>query len=115
MQISDIDEYYLNKPEPLKSYLLALRQIIITSDPLISEAWKYRMPFFMYKGKMFCYVWFHKKSGQPYIGIVEGRKIDHPDLVKGERSRMKIFELDLNKNIPVRKIGTIFKMAKAFY
>ena len=31
-----------------------------------------------YQQKMFCYLWTDKKTHEPYIGIVEGNKIDHP-------------------------------------
>ena len=73
------------------------------------------MPVFCYKGKMFCYLWVHKKNGQPYLGIVEGRRIDHPKLIQENRSRMKIMMLDPTKDLPVRTIGAIFKMAKTYY
>jgi hypothetical protein len=73
------------------------------------------MPFYSYKGKMFCYLWIHKKYKQPYIGIVEGGQINHPDLIQEKRARMKILLVDANKDIPVKKINAILKMAKAFY
>ncbi len=81
----------------------------------MSEAWKYGMPFFCYKGKMFCYIWFHKKYQQPYIGIVAGSKVDDKDLLNEKRSRMKILLIDANKDIPVKKINDILKQALAFY
>jgi hypothetical protein len=68
-----IDNYFLQKEEPIKSYLLALREIILKHDKNITEAWKYGMPFYCYLGKMFCYLWTHKKYKQPYLGIVEGK------------------------------------------
>jgi hypothetical protein len=49
-----IDNWFLEKEEPLKSGLQFLRTHIIQQDPDIREAWKYGMPFFCYKGKMFC-------------------------------------------------------------
>lgn len=73
------------------------------------------MPFFCYNGKMFCYLWVHKKWHQPYIGIVEGKKINHPDLVIEKRARMKIFLIDPNKNLPMRKINSILKEVIALY
>ena len=67
------------------------------------------MPFYCYDGKMFCYLWVHKKFKQPYIGIVEGKSIDHPDLIAEKRSRMKILLLDPLKDIPIKKIDTLLK------
>lgn len=111
----DIDLYYLQKEEPVKGCLLFLRRQILDFDKNITEAWKYRMPFFCYKGKMFCYLWVHKKNGLPYIGIVEGRKIDHPELILEDRARMKILLIDPNNDLPVDTINTILKTALSFY
>lgn len=110
-----IDNYFLQKEEPVKSCLQFLREHILQLDSNITEAWKYGMPFYCYKGKMFCYLWVHKKFLQPYIGIVEGKKISHPDLLQEKRARMKILLLDPGKNIPVKKIDTILKQALHFY
>ena len=57
----------------------------------------------------------HKKTHNPYIGIVEGRKIDHPLLVLEKRARMKVMELDAEKDIPVEVVGEILGMALALY
>ena len=113
--LRDMDNFYLQQNEPAKSCLLALRNYILTYDADIAEAWKYKMPFFCYKGKMFCYLWVHKKTHQPYIGIVEGKNIDHPALVMENRSRMKILFIDTEKDIPIKTIATIFKMAMKLY
>ena len=110
-----IDNYFLQKEEPVKSCLQFLRDHILGQDSNITEAWKYGMPFYCYKGKMFCYLWVHKKYQQPYIGIVEGKRIDHPDLLQEKRARMKIFLLDANKDIPVKKINAILKEVLRLY
>ena len=65
----------------MQGCLLALRAWILDFHPDIAEAMKYGMPFFTLRGKMFCYFWKDKQSGAPYVGIVEGGKIDHPALV----------------------------------
>ena len=74
-----------------------------------------RYAVFCYKGKMFCYLWVHKKYGQPYLGIVEGKRINHPDLIIGKRARMKILLLDPDKDISIKKINTILKEILALY
>ncbi|MFB9843274.1 DUF1801 domain-containing protein [Mucilaginibacter ginsenosidivorans] len=111
----EIDYYFLQKDEPVKSCLLFLRDHILDYDEGITEAWKYRMPFYCYKGKMFCYLWTHKKNGLPYIGIVEGRKIDHPLLIQEERARMKIMLIDPTRDLPLETIGNILKTAIELY
>jgi len=113
--LREIDNWYLNKEEPNLSCLQALRTWILNFDEQITEAWKYRMPMFLYKGKMFCYLWTDKKTGQPYIGIVEGGKIDHPLLIQNKRARMKILYIDPIADLPIDTIHEIFSTAKSFY
>ena len=113
--LNPIDHFFLQKDEPVKSCLQFLRSHILKQDSDITEAWKYGMPFYCYKGKMFCYLWVHKKYHQPYLGIVEGRKIHDPDLLTEKRSRMKILLLDPNREIPVKKITAILKEALKLY
>ena len=113
--MDEIENFYLDKPEPLKGCLLSLRDVILRSNPDITEAWKYRMPFFYLRKRMYCYLWVHKKTLLPYIGIVEGRKIAHPRLVQEKRSRMKIMFIDPTKDLPVRIILSILKNAASFY
>ena len=112
--MSELELFYLQLDESYKDQLLTLRTHILQFDPNITEAWKYRMPFFCYKGKMFCYLWVHKKNGLPYIGIVEGRKIDHPDLIQEDRARMKILLID-PEIVPVDKINKLLKDAIELY
>lgn len=109
------DQFYLKKEEPVKSCLLALREIILAQDKNITPAWKYGMPFFCYKGKMFCYLWVHKKYKQPYIGIVEGKRINHPSLIQEKRARMKIMLFDPAKDLPAKSIKSILKEVINFY
>jgi hypothetical protein len=84
-------------------------------DENITESWKYGMPFFCYNGKMFCYLWVHKKIHQPYIGIVEGKQINHPDLIQEKRARMKILLVNAEKDIPLKKVNGIMKEVLLLY
>ncbi|MDB5002989.1 MAG: hypothetical protein JWQ34_1214 [Mucilaginibacter sp.] len=113
--LSDLDNFYLQHPEPVNECLLALRNIILKQDENITAAWKYRMPFFCYKGKMFCYLWVYKTTHQPYIGIVEGKHIEHPDLITEKRSRIKIMLFDVNEDLPVDTIEGILQQALDLY
>jgi hypothetical protein len=103
--LRDIDNYFLNKEEPVKSCLLAMRLFLQQGE--LTEAWKYGMPFYCLDGKMFCYLWVNKKTNEPYIGFVDGKFISHPELIADKRSRMKIFMLDASRDIPVKKINSI--------
>ncbi len=113
--LREIDQFFLNKDEPTKGCLLFLREYILGFDNHITEAWKYKMPFYCYKGKMFCYLWVNKKTLQPYLGIVEGRRIEHPLLVTEKRARMKTMTINANKDVPVEIIKSILRSAIDIY
>ncbi len=113
--IQDYDHYYLEKKEPVKGCLLALRRIILGQDDAITETRKWGMPCFCYHDKMFCYLWNDKKTGDPYILMVEGKYLDHPQLEQGERSRMKIFRVDPAGDLPVDTIERILTEALDLY
>lgn len=113
--LSPIDDYFLHHEEPIKSCLQSLRQHIKAFDKNISEKWQYGMPFFYYNKKRFVYLWVHKKLGQPYLGIVDGKLVEHPGLLLEKRARMKILLIDAGKDIPLKKINTILKRLVALY
>ncbi|MNY25924.1 hypothetical protein D3C86_1597370 [compost metagenome] len=113
--LTPLENFYLQQEEPFRGCLIALRDFILKQDQQITAEWKYRLPFFYYKGKMLCYLWLHKKYQQPYIGIVNGNRIDHPDLIVEKRARMKILLVDPEKDLPVKKIAQILNRALAVH
>ncbi|TDO73072.1 uncharacterized protein DUF1801 [Flavobacterium chryseum] len=113
--MKQLDDFYLNQEEPIKETLLALKEIILKQDQDITNVLKYGMPFFCYKGKMFCYLWIHKKLKQPYIGIVEGKHFDESFLIQEDRSRMKIMLFDSDEDLPLEKIEMVLQKALNLY
>ena len=113
--VQELHNYFLNKEEPNKSCLLALRSIILKQDTNITETQKFGMPCFCYKKKMFCYLWTDKKTDEPYILMVEGKYLDHPELETGKRTRMKIFRVNPNKDLPLNTIESILQFALGLY
>lgn len=113
--MKQLDDFYLNQEEPIKEILLALKEIILKQDKDITNVLKYGMPFFCYKGKMFCYLWIHKKLKQPYIGIVEGKHFDEPFLIQEDRSRMKIMLFDSDEDLPLQKIEMVLQKVLNLY
>ena len=113
--IRETDNYYIKKEEPNKSCLLALREIILKQDTNVSETIKWGMPCFCYKNRMFCYLSIDKKSGEPYLLMVEGKHLDHPELEQGSRSRMKVFSIDPNTDIPIDFIEELLQDAIELY
>ena len=106
-----LDDFYLKYEEPTRSCLLALRTIILAEDRNVTPAFKYGMPFFCYHGKMFCYLWVHKKHKQPYLGLVEGKQIDHPELLIEKRSKMKIMLFNPYEDLPLKTVKDLLKQA----
>lgn len=114
--MESLDNYYLGKEEPHKSCLLALRGIILDHNEAITETQKWGMPCFCVHKKPMCYLWTDKKTGEPYILLVEGKQLDHPLLEAGTRAKMKILRVDPNDDLPLELIheilGMAFKIAK---
>ncbi len=111
MSRQEIDNFYLNLAEPNRACMLSLKEIITKCHPKITEEWKYRLPFFYLKGKMFCYLWIDKRTKHPYIGFTDGGFIDHPMLKQGDRKRMKILLIDPNQDLPLELLQEVLRMA----
>ena len=109
------DYFYLDQPEPNRSCLLALRDIILAQDEHVTATTKYGMPCFCYRNKMFCYLWTDKKTGEPYILMVEGKHLNHPQLEAGNRARMKTLRINPTKDLPITTIQEILKDALDLY
>ena len=103
------DNYFDRLNEPIKGCLLALKDFISGFDDAITQEWKYSMPFFYHKGKMLCYFHTHKKTGEPYIGFVDGGLLDFPELVQEKRARMKILPINPEADIDLALLGSILK------
>jgi hypothetical protein len=89
--------------------------MIIAQSRHITETVKYGMPCFCYRKKVFCYLWTDKKTHEPYLLMVEGKHLDHPQLEAGTRSRMKIFRVDPHKDLPMITINLILQQALHLY
>lgn len=113
--MKQLDDFYLKQKEPAKGIFLALKEIILSQDKDITNVLKYGMPFFCYKGKMFCYLWMHKKLKKVYIGIVEGKHFDDSFLIQEARSRMKIMLFNADEDLPLKKIESVIQKALNLY
>jgi hypothetical protein len=113
--MKELDKFFQKFDEPLLSCLIALKEIILKQDKNITSEWKYGMPFFYYKGKMFCYLWVHKKYKQPYIGMIEGKYFTQDFMLQEKRARIKIMLMDVNKDLPITRIKMILKQGIDLY
>jgi len=55
------------------------------------------------------------KTKHPYLLMVEGKYLDYPELETGTRSRMKVFPVNPNEDLPLETIRTILKAAINLY
>lgn len=115
MHLRPIDQYFENLNEPFQSCFLGLRDYLLRHESALVEAWKYKTPFYILKGKNFCYFHIQQKSKLPYIGIVDGWKIDHPALISEGRKMIKILPLNPGADLPVRKIDEIIKIVSRLH
>ena len=111
----DLEHFYSNQPEPNQSCLLALRSIILEQDENISETQKWGMPCFCYRKKMFCFLSTDKKTNQPYLLMVEGKHLHHPELEQGTRTRMKVFNIKPDENLAIDTLKLILNEALDLY
>lgn len=109
------DQYYLQQPEPNRSCLLALRDLILTQDDGITETIKWSSPCFSFRNRMFCFLSVDKKSGKPYLLMVEGRQLHHPALQQGKRKRMKVFTVDPHIDLDIDNLEMILNEALNLY
>ena len=103
------EDFYLNKAEPAKSCLLAMRNILLSFNDHMMETVKYGMPCFLYKDKVLCYLWMDKKTMKPYF-LVSG-KIEHEALERGNRKSMKILAVNPDLDLPMDIIHEILTNA----
>lgn len=115
MTIDAFHQYYHQQADPIRSCLFALHDIILAQDHALKPEWKYGMPFFCYQGKMCCYLWVDKKRNQPYLGIVDGERIHHPNLIQEKRARMKIWLFDANEDLPLDELKLILNQMLSLY
>ena len=113
--MNPLDLFYLQLEEPNQDHLLSLRKHILDYGPDFTEAWKFNMPSFLYKGNRFCYLRMDQKRKMYYIGFNDGKWIDHPALMFEDRSRIKIFLIDPGANLPFETIDSIIEAAITLY
>lgn len=95
--------------------MLALRDLILEHHPDISEGIKYGSPFFLFRNKNLCYIWFDKKTSQPYIGFIKGSLIDHPALEAGDRKVIKVLRINPEEDLPFKQIREILDLSILYF
>lgn len=103
--MNPIQEYFYRIDEPERSALLFLRKKILESDTEhITETLSFGLPFFKYKKKMLCYLYYSKKYKQHYVSFYHGDRLEHPLLIQDGRKKFKILLIDMEEDLPVETI-----------
>lgn len=95
---SKLQQYYLSKPEPFQGCLLALCQMILSTNPDIVHERKFQVPFFTYKGKKLGYLWLNRKKLM--LGFCLDKRLQQwPEGVK-PKDQYESFQIDPDADLP---------------
>jgi hypothetical protein len=100
---SKLENYYLSKPEPYQSCLLALRHIILSADPGIMHERKFQIPFFTYKGKKLGYLWLDRKKLKMAF-CLDKSLLEQPASGARLKDQYESFIIDPNDDLPIEMI-----------
>ncbi|MEO3404164.1 DUF1801 domain-containing protein [Mucilaginibacter sp. CAU 1740] len=94
--------YYLSKPEPYQSCILALKDLILNFNAEICHERKFQIPFFTYKGKKLGYIWLNRKK--LLLGFcLDKSLIEVPEGVK-PKDQYESMLIDPNADLPIELI-----------
>lgn len=107
------ENYILNQQEPFRSILLQIQVIIETTVPDLDLKYKWRLPYYYYKQKPFCFL--NVTKGYVDIGFRDNEhlKIFDQYLVKENRKVMKSLRYYSLKDIDQKiLIGVVLGLKK---
>ena len=111
--LNPLENYFAKQPEPQQSCMLFLRKWLMGQG--LEEQYKYMTAMYYFKGKPLCYLSVSSKEKNLYVGFIKGHLMKHPKLEKEGRKQIKAIYLDPEKDLPVKTLGEIVKMAKKLY
>jgi hypothetical protein len=102
----------INKQKPeFAEIMLFLRRHLLSYNKNMFEAFKYMTIYYEYKDKGICFM--HLKDNYVYLCFNNGPKLKHPKLAADGRKAFKAFKCFVNKDIDVKSLNEILKMACA--
>lgn len=111
--LNPLENYFAKQPEPQQSCMLFLRKWFIEQG--FEEQFKYMTAMYYYKGKALCYLSVSSKEKNLYVGFIKGYLMKHPKLEKEGRKQIKVIYLNPEKDLPIKILNEIVKMAKKLY
>lgn len=115
--MKETDLYLLNQSHVHQEILFYLIDVIEKEVENIELLYKYKIPFFYYKKKSFCYLTVNKKLNYVDLGFVKGyqHKKNLEYLIGEKRNTIKslrYFKLD---SVPHKILKEVIQEAKSFY
>jgi hypothetical protein len=95
---STLESYYLSKPEPYQSCLLALKDIVLRFNVGICQERLFQIPFFTYKGKKLGYLWLNGKKLM--LGFCLDKRVQ--EIVDGVKPKDKYESMRIDVNADIR-------------
>ena len=110
-------EYILKQPEPYRSILLHLQMVIEQTIPSLELKYKWKIPFYYYKGKPFCYFNASHKKQYVDVGLVKGKLIKvHTEYLVGEkRKKMVSLRYKSMEEVGNQVLIEVLEEAKSLY
>ncbi|MFD0965017.1 DUF1801 domain-containing protein [Pseudofulvibacter geojedonensis] len=111
------ENYILKQPEPYRTILLQLQLIIEQTIPGLELKYKWKIPFYYYEGKPFCYFNASHKKQYVDVGLVKGKLIDvHQEYLIGEkRKKMVSLRYTSVDDINVEVLVQVLERTKSLY
>jgi hypothetical protein len=106
------EAYYISKPEPYQSCLLALKDIILRANPNICHERKFQIPFFTYKGKKLGYLWLNRKKLM--LGFCLDKSLQELTAGIKPKDKYESMQIDPDADLPVNIILQKLKYYLAF-
>jgi len=97
--MTPLETYYLNKPEPYRSCLLALKNIIMQTNPGVVHERKFQIPFFTYKSKKLGYLWLNRKKLM--LGFCLDKSLQETIGGVKPKDKYESMQIDANADIPI--------------
>ena len=109
------ENYILKQSQPFQSILLQLQVIIESTLPTLDLKYKWKLPFYYYKNKPFCY--FNVSKEYVDIGLVKGtQNQDNMDvLITKDRKKMASLRYYRIQDIDVKVLISVLKNASELY
>lgn len=111
------ENYIINQPEPYRNMLLYLQVMVERTIPEMELKYKYKVPFYYFNGKPFCYFNASHKRKFVDIGFCKGNQIEihMEDLISEKRKKMTSLRYTSLEEIDSQILIEVLEAAKKLY